>query len=63
LRASVSLVEPLGSKDVVHLAFEDHSVRAIATPGVRPRIGEVVGLAFDQRYVLYFDHVTGLAVG
>jgi hypothetical protein len=57
------MVEPLGAKDVIHLTFDDeHDVRAVGTPGARPRIGEVVGLAFDRTYVLYFDNDTGLAV-
>jgi multiple sugar transport system ATP-binding protein len=63
LRAEVRMVEPLGSKDIVHLTFDDrHELRAIGRPGARPHIGEHVGLAFDGTYGLYFDDETGLAV-
>jgi multiple sugar transport system ATP-binding protein len=62
IAAKVSLVEPLGAKDVVHLSWMDHDVRALATPGERPRIGDLVGLAFDRSRVLFFDD-SGQAVG
>jgi multiple sugar transport system ATP-binding protein len=62
IAASVSLVEPLGSKDIVHLSWEGHDIRAIGTPGARPRIGDNVGLAFARDHVLFFDVATGEAV-
>jgi multiple sugar transport system ATP-binding protein len=62
IRAAVTLVEPLGAKDVVHLAFDGRDVRAIGTPGERPRIGESVGLAFDAKRVHLFDDSTGQVV-
>jgi multiple sugar transport system ATP-binding protein len=62
ISATVSLVEPLGAKDVVHLAFDTHDVRAVGTPGERPRIGENVGLAFDKARVHLFDDETGKVV-
>jgi multiple sugar transport system ATP-binding protein len=62
LRAKVTLVEPLGAKDVVHLAVDGHDVRAIGTPGRRPRIGENVGLVFDGAHVLFFDVSSGQRV-
>jgi multiple sugar transport system ATP-binding protein len=55
IAAKVSLIEPLGAKDVVHLSWMDHDVRALATPGERPHIGDHVGLAFDRSRVLFFD--------
>jgi len=60
--ARVTLVEPLGAKDVVHLAFDEYDVRAIGTPGERPRIGENVGLALDPGRVHMFDDETGKVV-
>jgi multiple sugar transport system ATP-binding protein len=55
IRASVSLVEPLGGKDVVHLAWNDHQLRALGRPGQRPRLGDEVGVMFDPAQVLFFD--------
>jgi multiple sugar transport system ATP-binding protein len=63
ITAKVSLVEPLGAKDVVHLRWQDEDVRVIGTPGERPRIGDAVGLVFDRRNVLFFDNASGQAVG
>ncbi len=60
--AKVNLVEPLGAKDVVHMSWEGHDVRTVGTPGARPRIGELVGLAFDPSRILFFDEATGTAV-
>ena len=62
IRAKVDLVEPLGAKDVIHLSFDDHDVRAVAAPGARPRIGDSLGLAFDPAAVQIFDDATGLAL-
>jgi multiple sugar transport system ATP-binding protein len=62
IRAAVTLVEPLGAKDVVHLTFDGRDVRAVGTPGERPRIGESVGLAFDAQRVHLFDASTGEVV-
>jgi multiple sugar transport system ATP-binding protein len=61
VQARVNLVEPLGAKDVVHLTCADEDVRALATPGRRPRVGENVGLAFDASRVLFFDRASGRA--
>ena len=63
IAAGVTLVEPLGAKDVVHLAFDGRDVRAVGKPGQRPHIGERVGLALDPRHVHLFDDATGEAVG
>jgi multiple sugar transport system ATP-binding protein len=62
LQAAVSLVEPLGAKDVVHLAVDGYDVRAVGSPGQRPRIGENVGLVVDDARVHLFDDDTGQAV-
>jgi multiple sugar transport system ATP-binding protein len=59
--ARVVLVEPLGSKDVVHLRWREHDVRALGTPGRRPRIGENVGLAFELTRIRFFDVPSGRA--
>jgi multiple sugar transport system ATP-binding protein len=60
--ATVVLVEPLGSKDVIHLRWHEHDVRALGTPGRRPRIGEDVGLAFESSRIRFFDVGSGQAV-
>jgi multiple sugar transport system ATP-binding protein len=62
VRAKVTLIEPLGAKDVVHLAVDGHDIRAIGTPGRRPRIGENVGLALDGDRILFFDVASGQRV-
>jgi multiple sugar transport system ATP-binding protein len=62
LDAKVDLVEPLGPKDIIHLSWRGHDVRAIGRPGERPRIGDTVGLEFPRKHVLFFDDATGKAV-
>jgi multiple sugar transport system ATP-binding protein len=62
LQAKVSLVEPLGAKDVVHLTIGRYDVRVIATPGTRPRIGDNVGLVLDHQRIHLFDDETGKAL-
>ncbi len=61
-QARVVLVEPLGAKDIVHLERDELALRAIGTPGRRPRVGESVGVVVDTARLRYFDDVTGLAV-
>jgi multiple sugar transport system ATP-binding protein len=62
LRAKVTLVEPLGAKDVVHLSLDGYEVRVIGTPGQRPRIGENVGVVAEVDRVHFFDESTGEVV-
>ena len=62
LKAKVNLVEPLGAKDVVHVTIDRQDLRVIATPGMRPRIGDQVGIAFDRQRLHVFDDETGEAV-
>jgi multiple sugar transport system ATP-binding protein len=62
LKAKVNLVEPLGAKDVVHVTIDHQDLRVIATPGLRPRIGDQVGIAFDRQRLHVFDDETGEAV-
>jgi multiple sugar transport system ATP-binding protein len=62
VRAKVSLVEPLGAKDVIHLAVDGHDVRTVGAPGRQPRIGENVGLAFPPDAVHVIDDETGLVL-
>jgi multiple sugar transport system ATP-binding protein len=62
LKAKVNLVEPLGAKDVVHVTIDHQDVRVIATPGMRPRIGEQVGIVFDRQRLHVFDDETGEVV-
>ncbi len=62
IRAKVSLVEPLGAKDIIHLSFDGQDVRAVGAPGSRPRIGDDVGLDFDAEAVHVIDDETGLVL-
>jgi multiple sugar transport system ATP-binding protein len=62
LRAKVTLVEPLGSKDVTHMTVEAGDVRVVHAPARRPRIGDVVGVALDPDQVHVFDDASGLAL-
>jgi multiple sugar transport system ATP-binding protein len=62
IRANVTLVEPLGPKDVVHLEHEGTDIRVILPPDDRPAIGTALGLYFDPAQVHVFDDATGLAV-
>ncbi|MDX6539645.1 MAG: multiple sugar transport system ATP-binding protein [Gaiellales bacterium] len=62
IRANVTLVEPLGPKDVVHLEHDGTDVRVVLPPDDRPAIGSALGLAFDPAQVHVFDDDTGLAV-
>jgi multiple sugar transport system ATP-binding protein len=62
MRAKISLVEPLGAKDVVHMTYDGLDVRAVGAPGDRPTVGQNVGLAFDPARVHLFDDETGLVL-
>jgi len=62
LRARVVLVEPLGAKDVVHLAYDGQDLRAVGVPGSRPSIGENLGIALDPATAHLFDDESGLAL-
>jgi multiple sugar transport system ATP-binding protein len=62
IRARISLVEPLGAKDIVHMTYDGLDVRAVGVPGNRPTVGENVGLAFDPARVHLFDDETGLVL-
>ncbi len=60
-RATITLIEPLGPKDLVHLVWNGHDVRAVGRPG-RHGIGDEVGVAFDPARVLWFDETGEAAV-
>jgi multiple sugar transport system ATP-binding protein len=62
IRAQVTLVEPLGPKDIVHLEHQGTDVRVVVPPDRRPAIGSALGLHFDPAQVHVFDDATGLAV-
>ncbi len=62
LKAKVNLVEPLGAKDVVHVTVDRQDLRVIAKPGMRPRIGDQVGIVFDLQRLHVFDDETGETV-
>jgi multiple sugar transport system ATP-binding protein len=62
IRGQVTLVEPLGPKDIVHLEHQGTAVRVVLPPNERPAIGTALGLHFDPAQVHVFDDATGLAV-
>jgi multiple sugar transport system ATP-binding protein len=62
LSGTVTLLEPLGARNVVHLRAGDHAVRIVVPPAVRPRIGDTVGVALDRSLIHVFDDSTGLAL-
>jgi multiple sugar transport system ATP-binding protein len=62
LHGKVTLVEPLGAKDIVHVDADGYDVRVVAAPGLRPRIGDLVGIAVPKEHLLLFDEATGVAV-
>ena len=62
ISAQVTLIEPLGPKDVVHLEHQGTDVRVVLPPDARPAIGSALGLHFDPAQVHVFDDATGLAV-
>ena len=62
ISGQVTLVEPLGPKDVVHLEHQGTAVRVVLPPDSRPAIGSALGLHFDPAQVHVFDDATGLAV-
>lgn len=62
LKGKVSLLEALGSKNVIHLRLDGADVRVALDAGTRPSIGESVGLAVDPDDVHLFDDATGLAL-
>jgi multiple sugar transport system ATP-binding protein len=62
LTGKVNLIEPLGAKDVVHLDVSGYPFRVVGSPGSRPRVGDEVGLVFDEGRRLFFDDATGQAV-
>jgi multiple sugar transport system ATP-binding protein len=62
IRGEVTLVEPLGPKDVVHLEHQGTAIRLVLPPSERPAIGSALGLHFDPAQVHVFDDSTGLAV-
>ncbi len=62
VRGSVSSIEPLGPRDVVHLEADGVSLRVLLRPDQRPDLGSSIGLYFDPDQVHLFDDETGLAV-
>jgi multiple sugar transport system ATP-binding protein len=62
MRAKITLIEPLGAKDVIHMTYATRDVRAVGAPGQRPRIGDNVGLAFEAADLHLFDDESGLAI-
>ena len=59
VRGSVSLVEPLGARTVVHVAVGDATVRIVVVPSVRPKIGDTIGVRAARTHVHLFDDASG----
>jgi multiple sugar transport system ATP-binding protein len=62
LRGSVTLVEALGPRNIVHLNSDRHVLRVVVPPTVRPRVGDSVGLELDPRRVHVFSDASGRAL-
>ncbi len=62
LRGTVTLIESLGPRNIVHLTNDAHMLRVTVPPTVRPRVGEAVGLAFDAGRVHVFADESGKAL-
>lgn len=62
LRGSVTLVEALGPRNVVHLNSDRHVLRVTVPPTVRPRVGDAVGLTLDPKRVHVFVDESGKAL-
>jgi len=61
LRGTVSLLEELGPRNIVHVGVDNLSLRVVVLPSVRPTMGERVGLAFERTKFHLFDD-SGLAL-
>jgi multiple sugar transport system ATP-binding protein len=59
VRARISIVEPLGAKDIIHMTYDSLDVRAVSATGERPTVGDNVGLAFEPARMHLFDDDTG----
>ncbi len=62
VRGTVTLLEPLGSRNIVHLRTGEYGFRVVVPPTTRPRIGDAVGVELDRALVHVFDDSTGLAL-
>jgi len=62
LRGTVTLIEALGPRNIVHLTSDRYVLRVVVAPTVRPRIGEAVGLELDSRRVHVFSDASGKAL-
>ena len=62
LRGTVTLIEALGPRNIVHLTNDAHMLRVTVPPTVRPLVGESVGLALDTGRVHVFDDESGKAL-
>ena len=55
LRATVTVVEPIGADAIVHAAVDNHVLLVRRDRHGVPAVGELVGLAFEDRDVHEFD--------
>ena len=62
LSATVTLLEALGPRNIVHLSSDKFLFRVAVPPTVRPRVGEAVGLELDTRRVHVFADASGMAL-
>ena len=62
LRGTVTLLESLGPRNIVHLSSDGYLLRVTVPPTVRPRVGEAVGLELDARRVHVFADASGTAL-
>ncbi len=62
LRGTVTLLEALGPRNIVHLNSDGYLLRVVVAPTLRPRVGEAVGLDLDPRRVHVFSDASGKAL-
>jgi multiple sugar transport system ATP-binding protein len=62
LRGTVTLLESLGPRNIVHLSSDGYLLRVTVPPTLRPRVGEAVGLELETRRVHVFADASGKAL-
>lgn len=63
LRAEVYVIEPLGRDVLVNLRIGNVRLRALVSPPLPWKVGDLVGLRFDPAHLYLFDPVAGSLIG
>jgi len=62
-KASVEVIEPLGSETTIYVKTENSQVIAKVAPNLEFSVGDVAKLVIDQDKVIFFDDETEAAIG